>query len=160
MLKLKLQYTWCEELTHWKRPWCWERLKVGRKGDNRGWDSWMASLTGWTWVWANFGSWWWTGKPDVLQFMGWQRVRHDWVTELNWTFFLASSLFVLHEFGYAHFLLVAIHLEYHLSLLHFESIFVFRTEMSLLENVGRWVLFFNLSSHSVSFDWWIQSIYI
>ena len=143
-----------------EKPWCWEKLRAGGEGDDRGWDSWMASLTGWTWVWASCGSWWWIGKPGVLQFMGWQRVRHDWVTELNWTFFLASSLFVLYEFGYPHFLLVAIHLEYHLSLLHFESIFVFRTEMSLLENVGRWVLFFNLSSHSVSFDWWIQSIYI
>ena len=45
--------TWCEELTHWKRPWCWERLKAGREGDDRGWDGWMASLTQRTWVWAN-----------------------------------------------------------------------------------------------------------
>ena len=81
MLKLKLQSlaTWCEELTHWKRPWWWERLKVGGEGDNRGWDGWMASLTQWTWVW------WWTGKPGMIQSMGSQRVRHDWVTELNWT---------------------------------------------------------------------------
>ena len=69
--------TWCKELTHWKRPWCWERLKVGREGDNRGWDGWMASLTQWTWVWVNSGSWWWTGRPGMLWFMGWQRVRHD-----------------------------------------------------------------------------------
>ena len=54
---------WCEELTHWKRPWCWERLKAGGEGDGRGWDSWMASLTQWTWVWANSGRWWRTGKP-------------------------------------------------------------------------------------------------
>ena len=74
----------CEELTHWKRPWCWERLKVGGEGDDRGWDGWMASLTWWTWVWANSGSWWWTGKPGVLQSMGSQGVGHDWVTELNW----------------------------------------------------------------------------
>ena len=53
--------------------------------DDRGWDGWMASLTQWTWVWVNSGSWWWTGKPGVLRFMGSQRVRHDWVTELNWT---------------------------------------------------------------------------
>ena len=87
-LKLKLQYfftTWCEELTHWKRSWCWERLKAGEEGDDRGWDGWMASLTRWTWVWVNSGSWWWTGRPGVLRFMGLQRVRHDWATELNWT---------------------------------------------------------------------------
>ena len=61
--------TWSEELTHWKRPWCWESLKVG-EGDNRGWDGWMASPTQWTWVWVNSGSWWWTGRPGVLQSMG------------------------------------------------------------------------------------------
>ena len=58
--------TWCEELTHWKRPWCWERLKAGGEGDDRGWDGWMASLIRWTWVWVNSGSWWWTGRPGVL----------------------------------------------------------------------------------------------
>ena len=86
MLKLKLQYsgTWWEELTHWKRPWCWERLKA-REGDNRRQDGWMASLTQWTWVWVSSGSWWWTEKPGVLQSMGSQRVGHDWVTEKNWT---------------------------------------------------------------------------
>ena len=76
--------TWCKELTHWKRPWCWERLKAGGEGDDRGRDGWMASLTQWTWVWVNSGSWWWTGRPGVLQFMGSQRVGHDWETELNW----------------------------------------------------------------------------
>ena len=76
--------TWCKELTHWKRPWCLERLKAGGEGDNRGWDGWMASLTGWTRVWASSGSWWWTGKPGVQQSMGLQRVRHGWETELNW----------------------------------------------------------------------------
>ena len=85
ILKLKLQYfghlMW--RLTHWKRPWCWERLKTEGEGDDRGWDGWMASLTQWTWVWVNSGSWWWTGKPGVLQFMGSQRVRHDWVTEVK-----------------------------------------------------------------------------
>ena len=72
MLKLKLQYfgylIW--ELTHWKRPWCWERLKARGEGDNRGWDGWMASLTQWTWAWANSRRWWRTGKPGVLQSMG------------------------------------------------------------------------------------------
>ena len=84
MLKLKLHTlaTWCEERTHWKRPWCWERLKAGEEGDDRGFGGWMASLTRWTWVWESSGSWWWTGKPGVLQSMGSQRVRHDWATEL------------------------------------------------------------------------------
>ena len=77
--------TWCEELTHWKRPWCWEGLGAGREGDDKGWDGWMASLTRWTWVWTSSESSWWTGRPDVLQSMGSQRVRHDWATELNWT---------------------------------------------------------------------------
>ena len=76
--------TWCEELTHWKRPWYWERLKAGGEGDDRGWDGWMASLTQWTWVWASCGSWWWTGKPGLLQSMGSHRVGHDWATELSW----------------------------------------------------------------------------
>ena len=86
-IELKLQYflTWCEELTHWKRPWCWERLRAGGEGDDRGWDGWMASPTQWTWVWVDSRSWWWTGRPGVLQFMGSQRVGHNWVTELNWT---------------------------------------------------------------------------
>ena len=75
--------TWCEELTHLKRPWCWERLKAGGEGDDRGWDGWMASLTWWTWVWASSVNWWWTGKPGVLQSMGSQRVRNDCATELN-----------------------------------------------------------------------------
>ena len=87
MLKLKLQYlaTSCKELTHWKRPWCWERLKTEEERDNRGWDGWMASPTRWTWVWGNSGSWWWTGRPGVLQSMGSQGVGHNWATELNWT---------------------------------------------------------------------------
>ena len=87
MLKLKLQYFGhlMQHLTHWKRPWCCERLKAEGEGDDRGWDGWMASLTQWTWVWASSGSWWWTGKPDVLQFMGSQSQTQlsDW-TELNW----------------------------------------------------------------------------
>ena len=77
--------TWCEELTHLKRPWCWERLKAGDEGDNRGWDGYMASPTQWTWFWVDSGSWWWTGRPGVLRFTGSQRVTHDWATELKWT---------------------------------------------------------------------------
>ena len=66
------------------RPWCWERLRAGGEGDDRGWDGWMAWQTRCTWVWVDSGSWWWTGRPGVLQFMELQRVRHDWATELNW----------------------------------------------------------------------------
>jgi len=93
--------TWCEELTPWKRSWCWERLKAGGEGDNRGWDVWMASLSLWTWVRVKLQgvgdgqgslaccslpycsrSGWWTGKPGLLQSTMWQRVRHDWAPEL------------------------------------------------------------------------------
>ena len=73
--------TWCEELTHWKRPWCWERLMAGGEGDKRGWDGWMASPTQWILVWANSGRWWRTGKPDVLQSMESQRIKNDITTE-------------------------------------------------------------------------------
>ena len=85
MLMLKLQYlaTWCEELTYLNSPWCWERLRAGGEGDDSGWDGWMASLTQWTWVWVNSRSWWWTGRPGMLQSIGSQRVRHNWVSELR-----------------------------------------------------------------------------
>ena len=73
--------TSCKELTHWKRPWCWEGLGAGGEGDYGRWDGWMASPTRWTWVWVNSGRWWWTGRPGMLRFMGSQRVRHDWATE-------------------------------------------------------------------------------
>ena len=61
----------------WKRPWCWERLRAGGEGDDRGWDGWMVSPTQWTWVRVDSGSWWWTGRPGVLRFMGSQRVGHN-----------------------------------------------------------------------------------
>ena len=70
---------------------------AGGEGDDRGWDGWMASLTRWTWVWMNSGSWWWTGRPGVLQFMGSQTVRHNWVTEWNWiTLLPCHVLLVIH----------------------------------------------------------------
>ena len=72
--------TWCKELTHLQRPWCWESGYQEEKSgevDNRGWDCWMVSLTKWTWVWADSGRWWRTGKPGVLQPTGLQRVRHN-----------------------------------------------------------------------------------
>ena len=87
MLKLKLQYfghlMW--RVDSLERLWCWEGLGAEGEGDYRGWDGWMASLTRWTWVWVNSRSWWWTGRPALLKFMGSQWVRHDWATELNWT---------------------------------------------------------------------------
>ena len=84
--------TSCEELIDWKRPWCWEGLGAGGEGDDRGWDGWMASPTRWAWVWVNSRSWWWTGSPGMLRFMGSQRVKHDWVTELNWTDYTINSM--------------------------------------------------------------------
>ena len=72
---------WCKEPTHWKRPWCWERLRAGGEGEDKGWDGWMASLSQWTWVWANSGRKWRTRKPGMLWFMGLKRVGHDLVTE-------------------------------------------------------------------------------
>ena len=79
--------TRCEELTHGKRPWCWERLRAEGEAGDREWDGWMASPTRWTWVWVGFRSWWWTGRPVVLLSMEPQRVKHDWATELNWRYF-------------------------------------------------------------------------
>ena len=74
--------TWWGDLTYLKRPWSWERLRAGGEGDDRGWDGSMASPAQWTWIWVDSGSWWWTGRPGVLLFMGSQRDRHDW---LNWS---------------------------------------------------------------------------
>ena len=87
MLKLKFQYlaTSWDELSHWKRPWSWERLGTGGEANDRGWDGWMASLTRWTWVWVNSVDCWWTGRPGVQQYMGSQRSGRDWATELIWT---------------------------------------------------------------------------
>ena len=102
MRKLKLQYfghlMWRTDSL--ERPWCWEGLKAGGEGDDdRGWNVLMASPTQWTWVWVSFRSWWWTGKPGVLQSMGLQRVGHDWATELNWPEVLNSAnSFVINTF--------------------------------------------------------------
>ena len=79
---------WPPHVKRWLvgKDWCWEGLGAGGEGDDRRWDGWMASPTRWTWVWVNSRSWWWTGRPGVLRFMGLQRVGHDWATtELNWT---------------------------------------------------------------------------
>ena len=85
MLKLKLQYfghlMWRADSL--EETWCWERLRAKGEGDNRGWDGRMASPTPWTWAWARSGSWWWTGRPGVLQCMGVQRVEYEEVTDLH-----------------------------------------------------------------------------
>ena len=99
--------TWCEELTHWKNPWCWERLKVGGERYDTGWDGWMASPSWWTWIWASSGSWWWTGNPGVLQSMGSQIVGHNWTIELTdsiykwgtWDLVTLSHLSLFKELG-------------------------------------------------------------
>ena len=79
----EVQYSghWMQRTNYWKRPWCWERLRAGGEGDDRGWDGWMASLTQWTWVWENSRRQWRTRKPGVLQSMGSQRVWHSLATE-------------------------------------------------------------------------------
>ena len=85
--------TSCEELTHWKRLWCLEGLGAGGEGDDRGWDGWMASPTGWLWVWVNLGSWWWTGRRSAIHGVAKSRIRlSDWA-EL--------SLFNLHTNDYS-----------------------------------------------------------
>ena len=83
-LKLKLKVCNFGHLM-WRADSLEKTLMLGKIEGNRGWDVWMASLTQWTWVWVSSGSWWWTGKPGVLQFMRTQRVGHDWASELNWT---------------------------------------------------------------------------
>ena len=86
MLKLKLQYFGhlMRRVDSLEKSLVLRGIEGRGEGDNRGWEGWMASLTRWTWVWVNSGSWWWTGRPGVLQFMGSQRVGRDWATELNW----------------------------------------------------------------------------
>ena len=117
-----MYHTSCEELTHWKRLWCWEGLGAGGEGDDRGWDGWMASLTRWMWIWVNSGSWWWTGRPGVLRYLGLQRVRHDWATELNWTESLYNIVLVL---PYTNMNPPRVSGLKFRSLIHFEFIFVY-----------------------------------
>ena len=84
MLKLKLQcFGPLMQRTHLKRSSCWERLRAGGEGDDRGWDGLMASPTQWTWVWVNSGSWWWTGRPGIRG--SWSRKDSDMMEQLNWT---------------------------------------------------------------------------
>ena len=89
-----------EELTHWKRPWCWEILKAGGERDDRGWDGWMASLTWWTWVWASSGSWWWTGKLACCSSWGCKELemteRLNWAELIVWVSFYISGVFAVY----------------------------------------------------------------
>ena len=84
--------TWCKDLTHLKRLWCWERLRARGGGDYRGWDVWMVSPVQWTWVYINSRSLRGTGRPGVLWFMGLQWAGHDWATELNWIYLISIPL--------------------------------------------------------------------
>ena len=81
--KAETPVLWPPHVKSWLICKDWEGLGAGGEGDDRGWDGWMASLTRWMWVWVNSGSWWWTGRPGVLRFIGSQRVGHNWATELN-----------------------------------------------------------------------------
>ena len=101
--------TWCKELTHLKRPWCLKRLKTGGEGHDRGWDCWMASPTWWIWVCVDSGSWWWTGRPGVLQLTRSQRVGHDWAPELNWIMKVIAVVQSLSHFWLSYPMTVACH---------------------------------------------------
>ena len=101
MLKLKLQYFGhlMQRADSFEKTLIWKERLMGRgEGDNRGWYGWMASPIQWSWVWVNSGSWWWTGRPGMLQYMGLQRVGHDCGTELNQTELMPSLLNVLIKF--------------------------------------------------------------
>ena len=91
--------TWCKQPTHWKSPWCWERLKAEGEEGIRRWDSWMASPMQWIWTWANSGRWWGTGRPGMLQSTGSQRVGHDWATEQQY-YWALTKLYLCRVLGY------------------------------------------------------------
>ena len=144
---------WPPDAKSWlilKRPWGWERLKAGGEGDHRGWDGWMASPTQWTWVWVNSGSWWWTGRPGVLRFMGLQRVGLDWAIELKYLLipgFLWTSLP-----GWNFYFYTGFHCFYHINC-----------------NSPNFSKSLHLTSHSTHFAewvlgtwlaWWLDYIYI
>ena len=111
MLKLKLQYS---GHLMWRADSLEKTLMLGkiegrRRGNDIGWDGWMASPTQWPWVWVNYGSWWWTGRPGLLWFMRLQRVGHDWATELNWwssNYFIYPFPFSFNSFFYQIFLIL------------------------------------------------------
>ena len=123
MLKLKLQYfghlMWRAE--SFEKTLMLGKIEGRRRRDNRGWDGWMASPTQWTWVWVNSGSWWWIGKPGVLQSMGLQRVRHDWVTERQHKFWIILSCFT-HTKASGNFIEVSFNLYINLRMIYFDNI--------------------------------------
>jgi len=141
-LMLKPQYfghlMW--RTTHLKRPWCWERLKAGGEGDDRGWDGWMAAPTWWTWVWASSGSWWWTGKPGMLQSMGSQKVRHDWMTELT-DWHKTINFFSLHTLVWVGFLRFATER----SLANWINLIKQNSSAAHYHHIGMWFPGFSLS---------------
>ena len=102
MLKLKLQYFGylMRRADSLEKTLMLGKLKAGGEGDDRGWDGWMASWTKWTWVWVSTRSWWWTGRPGMLQSMASQRVRHDWSTKLDWTETLSETHILFFQFPF------------------------------------------------------------
>ena len=138
----------CEELTHWKRLWWWEGLRAGGEGDDRGWDGWMTSPTWWTWVWVNSGSWWWSGRPGVLRFMGSQRVGHDWVTDLIW-----SDLIVKRSiFGVEDFVTVEI-TKWASSQLYWEDGYLNCKSISTLGTYVKWKVRITIKGHTTEVFW-------
>ena len=101
MLKLKLQYFGhlMRRADSLEKTLMLGNIEGRRRRNDRGWDGWVASPTQWTWVWVDSRSWWRTGRPGVLQFIGSQRVGHDWATEQNWTFFRPIKLELIYNFN-------------------------------------------------------------
>ena len=114
MLKLKLQYFGhlMRRVDSLEKTLILGGIGTGGEGDNRGWDGWMASLTQWMWVWVNSRSWWWTGRPGVLRFMGSRRVGHDWVTELNWTIWNSNLTWCQIKLAFCFLNLETLHTDY------------------------------------------------
>ena len=113
MLMLKCQYFGClmQRTDSSGKTLMLGKIESRGEGDDRGWEGWMASPTQWTLVWASSGSWWWTGKPGMLQSMGSQRVRHDWVTELNWTVYINTEFLDLNSPDFLFYLYIEITLD-------------------------------------------------
>ena len=110
---------WCEQLTHWKSPWCWERLRAEGEEGIRGWDGLIASLMQWTWTWANSERWWGTGRPGVLQSMGSQRVGHDWAIEQQQQYVVLWDWLLSFSVMFSKSIHIATHVFYWWIVLHF-----------------------------------------
>ena len=96
MLKLQLMVIWCQQMTHWKNSWCWERLRAEGEESIRGWEGWMATPMKWTWTWANSGRWWGTGRPEVLQSLAQKEsaLLGNCTTTMHQLFFLSVRLII------------------------------------------------------------------